>query len=413
MTNLGYTMNHRSEPSMASLDVAEPSLAHPMDLIPFFRRWPPTAQRNLLYTLLWNCGLGTVLTVLEMLLSADRRALLGDWQWALVQAHWLPMLFISNLIGFLVHGGTAAANALTQGWPGRAKGMPRLLFNLGLVLVSVLVGLSVGTALLNGQNFFDLLGNRSAVLQSVILAMVIALLMYLVRRGAERRLAAALEKAHQQELIASTARLLAEARLRALQAQIEPHFLYNTLANVVSLIGPQPAKAQHMLERFIDYLRASLAASRSEEATLGSEARLIAAYLDVLAVRMGERLRYRIDLPDQLRQFAIAPMLLQPVVENAISHGLEPKVEGGEIVVSAQVDGAHLRLQISDTGAGLGSTMSAKPGGGVGLSNLRERLRSLYGAAARLELLENQPCGMTVRLMLPLNASLTSNHSAP
>jgi sensor histidine kinase YesM len=89
--------------------------------------------------------------------------------------------------------------------------------------------------------------------------------------------------------------MLAEARLRALQAQIEPHFLYNTLANVVSLIGPQPAQAQHMLERFIDYLRASLAASRSEDATLASEAGLIAAYLDVLAVRMGERLRYRIE----------------------------------------------------------------------------------------------------------------------
>src|SRR5207248_11474018 len=103
----------------------------------------------------------------------------------------------------------------------------------------------------------------------------------------------------------------------ALQAQIEPHFLYNTLANVVSLIGPRPARAQHMLERFIDYLRASLAASRQDCATLGAEADLIAAYLDVLAVRMGERLRYRIEVPDTLRALPIAPMLLQPLVENA------------------------------------------------------------------------------------------------
>jgi sensor histidine kinase YesM len=207
--------------------------------------------------------------------------------------------------------------------------------------------------------------------------------------------------------------MLAEARLKALQAQIEPHFLYNTLANVVSLIGPHPAQAQHMLERFIDYLRASLAASRSEQATLGSEAKLIAAYLDVLAVRMGERLRYRIEVPDALGQFAIAPMLLQPVVENAISHGLEPKVEGGEIVVSARIEGAHVCVQISDTGAGLNEAAPAKPGGGVGLGNLRERLRTLYGGEARVELLENQPCGMTVRLMLPLNASPTSIPSAP
>lgn len=249
--------------------------------------------------------------------------------------------------------------------------------------------------------------------ESLVIAAVVALLLYMVRSAADRRFARAMEEARQKEFVASSARMLAEARLRALQAQIEPHFLYNTLANVVSLIGPQPAQAQHMLERFIDYLRASLAASRSEDATLASEAGLTAAYLDVLAVRMGDRLRYRIELPDELRQFKIAPMLLQPVVENAIAHGLEPKVEGGEIVVSMQREGEYVWVRISDTGMGLNEAAPRKPGGGVGLSNLRERLRSLYGGAAKVELLENQPCGMTVRLMLPLNASQTSIPSAP
>jgi sensor histidine kinase YesM len=247
------------------------------------------------------------------------------------------------------------------------------------------------------------------VIQCLIIAAFVALLMYMVRRAAERRHAVAMEAARQKEFAAASARLLAEARLRALQAQIEPHFLYNTLANVVSLIGPKPAQAQRMLERFIDYLRASLAASRSEEATLGSEAALIAAYLDVLAVRMGERLRYRIEVPDELRQYRIAPMLLQPVVENAIAHGLEPKVEGGEIVVSAHVEGEQVYVRISDTGVGLNEAAPRKPGGGVGLSNLRERLRSLYGSAAKVELLENKPSGMTVRLVLPLNVSPTSS----
>ena len=396
--NLGSTQ-HPAPP-----ECEHPALAHPLELMPFFRRWPSSTRRNLLYTLIWNCGLGTVFTGIDVLFSGSEQ---------LVRGHWLPMLLISNLIGFQIHVGTWLANAVGNGWLRRAKGLPRLAFGMALMTVSVLIGLGVGTALLNGGNLFQLMGSRAALTQAVVVAVVVGLLMYEVRSSAERRMALALEKARQQELIASTARLLAEARLRALQAQIEPHFLYNTLANVVSLIGPQPAKAQHMLERFIDYLRASLAASRSDEATLGSEAKLIAAYLDVLKVRMGDRLRYRIELPDELRQFAIAPMLLQPVVENAISHGLEPKVEGGEIVVSARVDGAHLCLQIGDTGAGLGSTISAKPGGGVGLSNLRERLRSLYGGAARVELLENQPCGMLVRLMLPLNASPTSILSKP
>jgi signal transduction histidine kinase len=370
-----------------------PPLGHPLELIPFFRRWPPSMRRNLLYTLIWNCGLGALLTAMEIALVHDRKPLLG---------YLLPMLLISNLIGFMIHGGSMLANSLTDGRSGRMRGLPRLMFSICLVGSSVLLGLGLGNALLSGKNPFELLANRSVLLQSLVLAVAIALVMYWVRGSAEKRLERALDEARQKELMASTARLLAEARLRALQAQIEPHFLYNTLANVVSLIGPKPAQAQHMLERFIDYLRASLASSRSEEATLGTETRLVAAYLEVLAVRMGERLRYRIELPDELRQFAIAPMLLQPVVENAISHGLEPKVEGGEIVVSARTDGNYLCLQISDTGVGLQETASAKPGGGVGLSNLRERLRSLYGGAARVELLENQPCGMTVRLMLPL-----------
>ncbi|GJI87397.1 sensor histidine kinase [Duganella hordei] len=381
-----------------------PPLGHPLELIPFFRRWPPSMRRNLLYTLIWSCGLGALLTAVEIALLHDRKPLLG---------YLLPMLLISNLIGFMIHGGSMLASSLTDGRSSRMRGLPRLMFSICLVGSSVLLGLGLGNALLSGKNPFELLANRSVLLQSLVLAVAIALVMYWVRGSAEKRLERALDEARQKELMSSTARLLAEARLRALQAQIEPHFLYNTLANVVSLIGPKPAQAQHMLERFIDYLRASLASSRSEEATLGTETRLVAAYLDVLAVRMGERLRYRIELPDELRQFAIAPMLLQPVVENAISHGLEPKVEGGEIVVSARVEGAWLCLQISDTGVGLQETASAKPGGGVGLSNLRERLRSLYGGAARVELLENQPCGMTVRLMLPLKASPISILPAP
>ena len=380
-----------------------PALIHPLEMLPLFRRWPPSRIRNALYTLIWSSGLGIVLTAIDMLTS--RSGTLLD--------HLVPMLLISNLIGGMVHVGSILSNRLFGGWPRRAKGVRRLAFSVALMMFSVFFGIGAGNMILTGRDPLILLADRGMLTGSLVIAVAIALFMYSVRVAADRRVARATEEARQKEFIASSARMLAEARLRALQAQIEPHFLYNTLANVVSLIGADPAQAQHMLERFIDYLRASLSASRSEEATLGSEARLIAAYLDVLAVRMGERLRYRIDVPDELLQVVIAPMLLQPVVENAIAHGLEPKVEGGEIVVTARVDGHYLRLQISDTGAGLSEAAPVKPGGGVGLSNLRERLRSLYAGAARVELLENQPCGMTVRLMLPLNASPTSIPSAP
>ncbi|MTV36471.1 sensor histidine kinase [Duganella radicis] len=381
-----------------------PSLAHPLELIPLFRRWPRSTARDMLYTVIWSSGMGLTFAALEaVLLRQDALAAQNIW----------PLLLMSNLIGAMIHAGSVLSNRFLHGWPRRARGLPRVLFSMALMGVSVPLGIALGNLIWRGTNPLKLLTNRSVMTEALVIGAVVALLLYMVRRAADQRAAKAVEEARQKEFLASSARMLAEARLRALQAQIEPHFLYNTLANVVSLIGPRPAQAQHMLERFIDYLRASLAASRSEEATLDSESKLIAAYLDVLAVRMGERLRYRIELPDELRQFRIAPMLLQPVVENAIAHGLEPKVEGGEIVVSARIEGAQVAIRISDTGAGLNEAASRKPGGGVGLSNLRERLRSLYGAAAKVELSENQPCGMTVRLMLPLNASPTSIPSVP
>ncbi|MEV4777746.1 sensor histidine kinase [Burkholderia sp. LMU1-1-1.1] len=381
-------------------------IAHPLEVIPFFRRWPHSVPRNVIYTVIFSCAVALVLTAVDLAGGASSQRLRSDFPTTLV---------ISNLIGGLVYGGMLALNRSLDGWVGRLRGARRMLFYVALMSVSVPFGIGLGNLLLSRADPLVVLGQRGVWVYSLATGVMVAGFMYLVHRSGERRMQAAMAAARINELIASSQRLLAEARLRALQAQIEPHFLYNTLANVVGLIGTQPARAQHMLERFIDYLRASLAASRGDQATLASEAVLLAAYLDVLAVRMGDRLRYRIDVPDDLRGFAIAPMLLQPVVENAITHGLEPKVEGGEIAISARVLGDRVCVEVSDTGAGLAGqgAGSRKPGGGVGLSNLRERLASLYGGAARVELLENQPCGMTVRLMLPLNASPTSIPSAP
>ncbi|SEN79576.1 Histidine kinase-, DNA gyrase B-, and HSP90-like ATPase [Duganella sp. CF517] len=383
-----------------------PPIAHPLEVIPVFRRWPSSVPRNVLYTIIFSCAVALVLTAVDSARGASAQVLRADFP---------ATLLISNLIGALVYGGMLVLNRSLDGWVARLRGFRRMLFYVALMSVGVPLGIGLGNVLLRGTNPLVVLAQRGVWVYSLATAVFVGGFMYLVHRAGEQRMQAAMATARNNELIASSQRLLAEARLRALQAQIEPHFLYNTLANVVGLIGTQPARAQHMLERFIDYLRASLAASRGDQTTLASEAALLAAYLDVLAVRMGERLRYRIDLPDDLRGFAIAPMLLQPVVENAITHGLEPKVEGGEIAIAARVLGDRVCVEISDTGVGLAGqgAASRKPGGGVGLSNLRERLASLYGGAARVELLENQPCGMTVRLMLPLNASPTSIPSTP
>ena len=189
----------------------------------------------------------------------------------------------------------------------------------------------------------------------------------------------------------------AEANLKLLQAQIEPHFLFNTLSNVLSLLDTNPQKGKSMLVDFIQYLRASLSKIRDEHATLGQEMEMIRAYLSIFKVRMGDRLNYKIDLPQHLSAIFFPPMLIQPLVENAIKHGLEPRVDGGEILISGIEKDGFLRLAVVDTGGGFIEQQEF----GMGLSNIRERLQSLYGESGRLILEENQPHGLKATIEVP------------
>lgn len=368
--------------------------AHPLDVLPPFRRWPPSMARNLCYTALWNTTVALMLSVVNFFYGVP------DERFA---HYWWPNLIVANLVGFLIHGMLIGLPRMLGGWPRQASPGVRLAYLSAVIGICVVVGIGLGTALVHGGSPLRYL--RAALSHQVLLfAVVVALVMIILLGSGERRLRTEALLARQQAELAEAARQLAEARLRALQAQIEPHFLYNSLANVVGLIGPAPEQARHMLERFIAYLRASLDASRAERATLGSEIDLIATYLDVLQLRMGARLRYRIDVPDDLRQLPIPPLLLQPLVENAIAHGLEPKVAGGCLVLIASRARARVIIDVRDTGVGLrGDGSSRKPGGGVGLGNLRARLASLYGAAACVQLLENQDGGLTARLVLPFD----------
>jgi sensor histidine kinase YesM len=192
--------------------------------------------------------------------------------------------------------------------------------------------------------------------------------------------------------------------LRLLQAQIEPHMLFNTLANLQGLIALDPDRAGRMLDQLIQYLRATLGATRSESTTLGQEFAAMQAYLGLMGVRMGERLAYRFDLPADLDKARLPPMLLQPLVENAIVHGLEPKIEGGEIVVTASNRNGRLEIEVRDTGLGLDGAAPSS-GGGVGVSTTRERLNAIYGSRAAIDLAPAQPQGTIARLTLPLETT--------
>ena len=208
-----------------------------------------------------------------------------------------------------------------------------------------------------------------------------------------------------RERLAATERLAVEARLRLLTAQIEPHFLFNTLANLQALIATDPTRAQTMLSHLDQYLRASLSAARSESATLGEEFALLADYLEIIAIRMGPRLTFTLDLPASLVQHALPPMLLQPLVENAIRHGLEPKIAGGHVHVTARREGARLVVSIEDNGLGLSSGANQTAGTGLGIAHCRERLAATYGSAATVDIGNNLAGGATVTLRLPLGSN--------
>lgn len=198
-----------------------------------------------------------------------------------------------------------------------------------------------------------------------------------------------------------------EAQLRLLQSQMEPHFLFNTLSNTISLIDSDPKTARRMLETFTAFLRSSFPDARERTVALSRELDLVRRYLDIFAIRMGDRLRYRIDVPDDILAVRIPPLLLQPLVENAIKHGLEPSAGGGELVIEGRRDGDTVRLLVADSGTGISEKAV---GNGIGLANIRQRLDLLYGPRGRLVLEENTPSGVKATIEVPYETD-TSNHS--
>jgi sensor histidine kinase YesM len=273
-----------------------------------------------------------------------------------------------------------------------------------LALLGALVGASIA-GLVKGVDplawLHDSAKLRHVVMAGLLFGFLYALIVALIAHLRNREyaaLAANLEaEARQSEL----SRQLAESKLRLLQRQIEPHFLFNTLGSAQQLAEKAAPDAARLIADLIRFLRASTPSMRDEVATLQQEATLISAYLSIMQRRLGSRLAFQIEIPPALEGVTVAPGMLITLVENAIKHGIEPASGGGSIRVTAAsaggVDGPRLILTVADTGAGL----SAHPGQGIGLANIRERLALLYGGRAELALVQNTPRGFIARLELP------------
>ena len=229
---------------------------------------------------------------------------------------------------------------------------------------------------------------------------------YKGRMQAEVKAAQATETAEAESL----KRQVVEARMAAMQAQVEPHFLFNTLASIDHLIETDPPRASQMQKNLIALLRASMPTMREANGDgtnngkggvrdLGRELAVIRPYLEILKVRMEERLATDIQVPDGLLSAEFPPMMIQTLVENAIKHGLEPKAEGGTLKLKAEIVHGKLQVTVADTGLGFGKAATA--GTGVGLANIRERLQLLYGPKATLTVAENQPSGTVVTITVP------------
>jgi LytS/YehU family sensor histidine kinase len=196
-------------------------------------------------------------------------------------------------------------------------------------------------------------------------------------------------------------RQVTEAKMQMMQAQVEPHFLFNTLASVEHLIETDPPRASAMQRSLIQYLRAVLPQMRESAAitNLGRETDMVHAYLDLLKMRMEERLQVDFQVPEGLRSAAFPPMMLQSLVENAIKHGLEAKEEGGTLRVTAEVAHNKLRVTVADDGMGFGVVPSTSTG--LGLQSIRERLKLLHGQQAQLIIVPNKPSGVCATIEVP------------
>lgn len=331
----------------------------------------------------------------------------------------LTTLVVSALLGLVISAGFLTSTlgvvarvavvgmfvllvfSLFERWPAK---LPRWLARWVLQVLGVALAVPIGVLLL----YFLLQGDKGVFWQDskringvllmsfsgMLVAPWVAMSTLLRQRDDAVRAQALSFATERSEL----ERQAVDARLRLLQAQVEPHFLFNTLANVRELVDSGSPQASTVLESLIDYLRAAVPRLHEPATTMGQELQLVRAYLALMHLRMPDRLEFALEVDAAAEAVHCPPMTLLTLVENAVRHGIDPSMEGGRIDVRVRLHGGRCLVQVIDTGMGLGA---ATPGLGTGLSTLRERLQLVFGGDAQLRLVERQPRGVCAELDFP------------
>jgi Histidine kinase len=334
---------------------------------------------------------GVGLGIVARQLPIEPKPAYGDWMDRLLpgdSALWLVAFF------FFSHSGVCFARKV----PWLQHSMAAVIALLSIDHLVTFAVICFVASKLNpqiGLGFFIVVGTIATI---SLVTSVIAF-----NRRAEFISTARHAQAVQREATLAAERARTVAELAALQAQIEPHFLYNTLTNLQLLIrqeAPSPSRSDAMITHLIDYLRARVPLVRASTTTVSQEFELVRNYLAIIQVRMGKRLHYEVALPDGLANATLPPLSVVTLVENSIKHGLEPKRGGGEIHVQAIDKPAEgvMEILVVDTGVGF---VAGIAGAGIGLTNIRERLELSYGADAALTLTANSPSGVIATLRIP------------
>ncbi len=362
---------------------------------------PGTPAARAAFGRVWNLKSIAIVFYFCLLLLFGRFVMVLHYEplqdWFFMLARGLRQTLISGLLLLL-------AIALAEAYAAARRLKPSQALTLGVAACAMAAAVSVPARLLvAGFPIVERLREHPGFLISTLtLWTVLGSLAYWLfnatREEEDARARLADSECRRQSLQAQ----MVEARLSALQAQIEPHFLFNTLANVKRLYETVPTQGREMLGSLINYLRAALPSMRQSGSTLGRELELARSFLTILKMRMRERLDFSINHDPTLAEARVPPMVLPTLVENAIKHGLAPLPEGGRIEIKASRDGDDLMLEVRDDGAGF----SGSAGTGVGLANTRSRLLALYGARADVRLSPGHPRGVTASIRLPLELVL-------